>query len=181
VVHRPHVPTGTTPAHAERTQPVTVTASIAEAEANGLHHPNCRHSHTANLPGFTEPLPVADDPDHAGYKATQQQRYYEREIRQSQRTEAAATTTEARAKATARRRAYETKLATHRKQWDLPRRRHREQLRGPSSGAVAAGRPRTPTPEPTPVASAGGGSSGGGVGKPPVPLVNTGNGGAPHP
>ncbi|MGV0870028.1 phage minor capsid protein [Corynebacterium kalidii] len=146
-------------------QSVTVTASIAEAEANGLHHPNCRHTHTAYLPGFTEPLPVADDPDHAGYKATQRQRYYEREIRRSQRMEAAATTPEAKAKAAARRRAYEAKLATHRKQWDLPRRRHRELLRGPSSGAAAAGRPRTPTPEPTPVASA----RGGGGAKPPAP------------
>ena len=94
-------------------QSVTVTASIAEAEANGLHHPNCRHTHTAYLPGFTEPLPVQPDPDHEGYKATQQQRYYEREIRRSQRMEAAATTPEAKAKAAARRRAYEAKLAAH--------------------------------------------------------------------
>lgn len=141
-------------------QSVTVTASIAEAEANGLHHPNCRHTHTAYLPGFTEPLPVADDPGHEGYKATQQQRYYEREIRRSQRMEAAATTPEARAKAAARRRAYEAKLAAHRKQWDLPRRRHREQFRGPTGGAAAAGRtPRnSPTPTPSPVANSRGGA-----------------------
>ncbi|MGP9720106.1 phage minor capsid protein [Corynebacterium sp. AOP40-4SA-5] len=114
-------------------QSVTVTASVAEAVANGLEHPNCRHVYTAYLPGFTEPLPVADDPDHEGYKATQQQRYYEREIRRSQRMEAAATTPEARAKAAARHRAYEAKLAAHRRQWDLPRRRHREKLRQPGN------------------------------------------------
>ncbi|MEJ6549845.1 hypothetical protein PQI66_09845 [Corynebacterium sp. USCH3] len=152
-------------------QSVTVTASIAEAEANGLHHPNCRHTHTAYLPGFTDPLPVQPDPDHEGYKATQQQRYFEREIRRSARMEAAATTPEARAKAAARRRNYEAKLSAHRRQWDLPRRRHREQLRGPSGGAAAAGRRRTPTPNPTPVAGARRGSSGGGT--PPVPPTTT--------
>jgi hypothetical protein len=112
---------------------VTVTASVAEAEANGLHHCNCRHTHTAYLPGFTEPLPVQPDPDHEGYKATQQQRYYEREIRRSQRMEAAATTPEARAKAAARRRSYESRLSSHVRQNDLPRRRHREKLRKPGN------------------------------------------------
>lgn len=114
-------------------QSVTVTATLSEATDKGLSHPNCRHVLTAYLPGFTEPLPVGPDPNNDGYKATQHQRRMEREMRRSERMEAGALTDAARAKAVARRRNYEQQLGAHTREWDLPRRRHREQLRGPGN------------------------------------------------
>lgn len=73
------------------------------------------------------------DPDHEGYKATQKQRYYEREIRKSRRMEQAAIEEDGRKNAEARRRQYEKKLREHIREYDLPRRRHREKLRQPGN------------------------------------------------
>ena len=60
-----------------------VEASLAEARRAGLHHPNCRHSLSAFLPGVTEAPTRTADPD--GDKLRQRQRAYERRIREWKR------------------------------------------------------------------------------------------------
>ncbi|TQJ60488.1 minor capsid protein 2 [Arthrobacter sp. SLBN-83] len=62
----------------------TVMASLAEAKARGLYHPNCRHSHNIYLPGITKG-PGTDTADPEGDKLRQQQRAYERRIRELKR------------------------------------------------------------------------------------------------
>ena len=110
----------------------TVTASMAEAEAAGLHHVNCGHSHYAYVPGYTKVDPTTNSTyDEAGYKATQKQRYYERQIRKSKQMESAATTDQARLEAKRRKSAYQAKLRDHISEYDLPRRRDREQVMKP--------------------------------------------------
>ena len=107
----------------------TVTASMAEAEAAGLHHPHCGHSHFAYVPGYTKVDPTTNSTyDEAGYKATQKQRYYERQIRKSKQMESAATTDEALLEAKRRKSAYQAKLRDHVAEHDLKRRPDREQL-----------------------------------------------------
>lgn len=64
-------------------QPVTVNvlATVEEARSAGLLHPNCTHNITAYIPGATRhDVPTKDNPDE--YRATQKQRYYERQVRQ---------------------------------------------------------------------------------------------------
>ena len=107
----------------------TVTASMSEAEAAGLHHPNCAHGHFAYVPGYTKVDPTTNSTyDEAGYKATQKQRYYERQIRKSKQMESAATTDEALLEAKRRKSAYQAKLRDHISEHDLKRRPDREQL-----------------------------------------------------
>ena len=62
----------------------TVVASLAEAKSKGLYHPNCRHSHSIYLPGITKG-PNKDTADPEGDKLRQQQRAYERRIRELKR------------------------------------------------------------------------------------------------
>ena len=103
---------------------------------NGIISHNCRHTHSAYIPGYTRISDAPYDGDDTGYKATQKQRYYERQVRASKRMEQAAIDeTDVRA-ARQRTRAYQAKLRDHVAEHDLPRRRHREQLRKPASGAV---------------------------------------------
>ena len=66
----------------------TVVASLAEAKSRGLYHPNCRHSHSIYLPGITKPF--SDNADPTGDALRQQQRAYERRIRELKRQEAIA-------------------------------------------------------------------------------------------
>ncbi|WP_230622893.1 MULTISPECIES: phage minor capsid protein [Corynebacterium] len=73
--------------------------------------------------------PPKPDPGHEGYQATQKQRYLERQIRASKRMEAAAIDPRDIDTAKQRIRAYQAKLRDHIKQHDLPRRRHREQIK----------------------------------------------------
>lgn len=113
---------------------VNVVASMSEAEAAGLHHVNCRHTHSLFQPGVTPLEEPEPDPGHEGYKATQRQRYLERQVRASKRLEAAALDEEAARKARARARHYQGELREHVEKWGLPRRRHREQLRTPKIG-----------------------------------------------
>lgn len=116
---------------------VPVAATLDEAVDNGLLHPNCRHRFSAYVPGFTDLTPPEPDEGNEGYNATQKQRYLERQIRASKRMEAAAVNDEALAKARQRKHAYQAKLRDHIAEHDLPRRRHREQLKFPG-GRVAA-------------------------------------------
>lgn len=115
---------------------VTVTATLDHAIADGLFHPNCRHVLSAYIPGATNLTPPAPDVDSKGYKATQHQRYLERQVRASKRMEAAAVTPEAKQAARQRQRAYQARIREHVNAHNLPRRRHREQLRKPG-GRVA--------------------------------------------
>lgn len=115
---------------------VNVKGTMRDAEANGLHHPNCRHTHSGYVPGYTRVSDAPYDGDDSGYKATQKQRYYERQIRASKRMEAAAIDERDVRAARQRKNAYQAKLRAHVAEHDLPRRRHREQLRQPASGAV---------------------------------------------
>lgn len=115
---------------------VNITATLSEAKANGFRHPNCRHQYSAYVPGFTKTDTVKYTGDDSGYKATQKQRYYERQIRASKRMEAAAIDERDVRAARQRKNAYQAKLRAHVAKHDLPRRRHREQMRQPASGAV---------------------------------------------
>lgn len=115
---------------------VNVKATMRDAEASGLHHPNCRHTHSAYIPGYTRVSDIPYDGDDTGYKATQKQRYYERQIRASKRMEAAAISDADKQAARQRIRTYQAKLRDHVEKNDLPRRRHREQLKKPAKGAV---------------------------------------------
>ncbi len=67
---------------------VTVVATVTEARAAGLQHPNCRHNLMAYLPGVTKPPP--EPPTDTTYADTQKQRYLERQIRGWKRKAAAA-------------------------------------------------------------------------------------------
>ena len=108
---------------------VSVKATLNEARANGFEHPNCRHTISVYQPGTTPRETPKLDPNHEGYKATQKQRYYEREIRASKRMESAAITDADKTAARSRARAYQGKLREHIREHDLQRRRHREQVR----------------------------------------------------
>ncbi|MGV9662587.1 phage minor capsid protein [Nocardia niigatensis] len=106
---------------------VTVAASMREAEAAGLHHPNCKHAHTAYIPGAPRPPVVADDPQ--GYADEQKLRRLERQVREAKRVEAAAITPEAKKAAGAKVRARQAAIRQHVADTGVTRRSHREQLR----------------------------------------------------
>ena len=71
-----------------------------EALDGGYKHPNCKHSESPYFPGVSEAIEPTADPledilgDPITYEAEQQQRYYERGIRQWKRREAVALTPE---------------------------------------------------------------------------------------
>lgn len=136
---------------------VNVVATMQDAEANGLHHPNCRHTTSAYIPGYTKVSDAPYDGDDTGYKATQKQRYYERQIRASKRMEEAAIDEADVRAARQRTRAYQAKLRDHIEEHDLPRRRHREQLQKPNDGrlSIKFDIPKQPTSKPKPVSSGG--------------------------
>lgn len=111
---------------------------MRDAEASGLHHINCRHTHSAYIPGYTRVSDAPYDGDDSGYKATQKQRYLERQIRASKRMKAAGIDeTDVRA-ARQRKNAYQAKLRAHVAEHDLPRRRHREQVAKLDTGPLGA-------------------------------------------
>ncbi len=121
---------------------VPVAATLNEAVDNGLLHPNCRHRFSAYVPGFTDLTPPAPDEGNEGYKATQKQRYLERQIRSSKRMEAAAIDEHDLAKAQQRRRNYQAQLRDHVDKHNLPRRRYREQMKTPGGRVTADFTPR---------------------------------------
>ncbi|NEY32063.1 capsid protein [Streptomyces sp. PRKS01-65] len=109
-----------------RTVRVRVAGSLPEARAAGLLHPNCRHSVSIYLPGLTRPRPKP--PSRASYEQTQQQRYFERQVRAWKRRAAAAVDDTARRQATARAREYQGRIRELVAQTGLPRKSHREQI-----------------------------------------------------
>lgn len=133
--------------HATRdgeTVEVDVVATLAAAQRAGLHHPNCRHSVSAYLPGVTR-LPEGATADPDGDDARQRQRAIERQIRKYKARAEAALTPEAKKAAEARVRQWQAALRGHLKAHpQLKRLRYREQIgagnvpprRGPAGGPV---------------------------------------------
>lgn len=71
-----------------RRVPVRVAGTLAEARADGLYHPGCRHSHSLYLPGVTKAPTATADPQ--GDRDRQRLRALERRVRAAKRQEAAA-------------------------------------------------------------------------------------------
>lgn len=105
---------------------VRVAGSLPEARAAGLMHPNCRHSISIYLPGVTQPRPKP--PSRASYEQTQQQRYFERQVRAWKRRAAAAVDDAQRTRANARVREYQGRIRELVSETGLPRKSHREQI-----------------------------------------------------
>lgn len=114
-------------------QPVafTVTGTLDQARAAGLQHPNCKHVLLPYFPGVTKtkaPEPWSDA-DAAKYQATEQLRYYERQIRKAklQVTAAVALRDEgAYGNARAKIRRYDVQIRDHVDRHGLVRRPRRE-------------------------------------------------------
>jgi len=107
----------------------TVTATIEDAMAAGLFHPNCKHTLTAYLPGFTVLKPNQWTPDdEAKYRDTQKLRALERTVRQARQVQAAALTPSDRAAAGRDVRAAQANVRAFTAQTGLNRRTRREQL-----------------------------------------------------
>ncbi len=100
--------------------------SLDSAVANGLFHPNCRHSFTAYTEGLTPILETDSDKGFDDYDAMQQQRYLERGERQWKRREAIADTPETKAYAHAKVTDWKDRLKEHIDDFDLQRKPNRE-------------------------------------------------------
>lgn len=150
-------PTGTvTVAHQLTGEPVEVqvVATVDEARARGLFHPNCEHTLSLYLSGVTT-LPHKPEPDaEARFDASQRQRAIERNIRQWKQRQTAALTDEARKHAGRKVRAWQAEMRRHLDQHPTLRRlRHREQPGAgiiPSQRVLPAGE-LDPMPDPEPV------------------------------
>lgn len=108
---------------------VRVKATVEEARAAGLFHPNCRHVLVPYFPGVTHVAPpsawtAADD---ARYRATQRLRALERQVRMWKRQQASALDDLARQRAARRVRVAQAAIRAHVAQNDLVRRTRREQ------------------------------------------------------
>ena len=131
---------------------VNVKATLDEARAAGLFHPNCRHSVSVWLPGVTK-FPMRETKDPEGDKARQKQRAIEREIRKQKERAGAALTDEARKAANKRVRAAQAGMREHlRDHPDLKRLPYRERIgagnippRGTGDASGGLGPPASPT------------------------------------
>jgi hypothetical protein len=90
---------------------VQVKATLDQARAAGLFHPNCRHSVSAYAPGITKQPTNTADPE--GDEARQRQRYLERQIRKHKERAVGALTPEAKKKANVAVRAWQKELRDH--------------------------------------------------------------------
>jgi hypothetical protein len=110
--------------------PVTfhVAATIEEAIAAGLFHPNCKHTLTAYLPGVTilQTNQWSAD-DEAAYQNTQRLRALERGVRAAKLQAAGAVTDLDRRRANARARIIQAQIRDFTNQTGLLRRPRREQ------------------------------------------------------
>ncbi|WP_439675993.1 phage minor capsid protein [Embleya sp. MST-111070] len=125
-----------------RTVRVHVLGSIDGARSHGFQHPNCRHSVSAYLPGVTTaPVEHSTDPD--GYKASQEQRHNERQIRRWKNRGAAAMTPEGRRAAEAKVREWQKRQREHlARHPELRRKREREQPGGGNAPDTRAAPPQ---------------------------------------
>lgn len=108
----------------------TVVATVDQARAGGLFHPNCTHTLVAYFPGVTT-LPDRSDwteHDQAAYAAAQQLRALERRVRALKRVELGALNDLDRARARKRIRLVQAQIRDHVARHGLTRRSRREQL-----------------------------------------------------
>jgi len=100
--------------------------SLDEAIADGMFHPNCRHTLGAYIHGLSEtPDP---DPDPEGYEERQEQRYIERNIRKWKRREAAAMSDEEKDYARKYRASWQDRMRDFIDDTDRRRQSEREQI-----------------------------------------------------
>lgn len=100
--------------------------SLAEAEADGLFHPNCRHRLGIYIEGVTRSMGKTADPIGAQERA--QQRYLERGVRQWKRREVVGLSEAERGSAAAKRSEWQTRLKSFVEENDRKRLRYRESL-----------------------------------------------------
>lgn len=105
---------------------VQIAGSVNEAVADGLMHPNCRHSLSAYLVGVTKPITHTEDP--RGDKDRQHLRMLERTVRAEKLLEAAAIDPAAKKEAGARVRAVQAMIRAHVETTSVMRQPHREQI-----------------------------------------------------
>jgi hypothetical protein len=117
------------------TAQVEVFATLAEARADGLFHPGCRHGVSPWIAGVSRIRKATADPE--GHAARERQRYIERQLRKWRQRQAAALLDEARDKAAARVAAWDAEMARHIAATRLTRLRHREM---PGAGHEATDR-----------------------------------------
>lgn len=116
-------------AGADGTVTFDVAATIEEATAAGLFHPNCKHTLTAYLPGVTILKPNAwSAMDELNYRNTQTLRALERDVRAAKLQADAALTPMDKARANRDARAAQARIRDFTNQTGLNRRRNREQL-----------------------------------------------------
>ncbi len=141
--------------HAVEDRNITVHAagSVSEAIADGLLHPNCRHSLSAYLPGLTVAPTHTADPE--GNAARVRLRELERRARAARLQEAGALTPEGKAAAQARLRATQAEIRQHvedTKHLGIKRKPERERLElgNVRKGSAPQGTQRAPSPPPAP-------------------------------
>lgn len=105
---------------------------LSMAMANGLFHPNCRHNMSTFIPGISSmPKPADVVKAKANYKAEQEQRYIERQIRQYKRLEIGSADPQNQAKYSAKVQEWQEKLRAHlAENTQLRRDRRRERIDG---------------------------------------------------
>lgn len=137
-------------------EPVTVEveASLDQARATGLFHPNCTHSVSGYLPGATRVTPAQANPE--GDQAQQRQREIERHIRGWKERGKGAIDPKAQAEAGKRQRAWEQEMREHLKaNPELKRLPYREEVGAgnrPPPGLRGGGPSGSPLPTPPPAA-----------------------------
>lgn len=99
-------------------------ATLAEARAEGLFHPNCTHTISGYQTGVGRPMGVTYDPE--GYVAKQRQRAMERKVREWKRREAMALTPAEAARCRAKVRDWQAAIRDHVDLHGLKRLRRRE-------------------------------------------------------
>jgi hypothetical protein len=119
---------------------IEVVATIADAIAAGLMHPNCRHTLHAWRPGVSI-LPTPHPYNPAEFEAQQRLRAMERQVRHWRRRQAAAITPEARDKARAKVAAWQGEIRRHVDATGVRRLRDREQTVRPLPSPTPRRRP----------------------------------------
>lgn len=107
---------------------VHVKATLPEAIARGLFHPNCTHGFSLFLPGVTRERAPERTDNPQGYADRQRLRALERKLRRAKRQAAAVIDPAARRAADAKVRAAQAAIREHVRETGLLRQRHRERI-----------------------------------------------------